>query len=337
MILKTYEIKKMESSLIEKNIFLFYGENTGLKKDIKKIIKLALNKKDPKIEEINLMENEIIKNEENFYNLIFSGSLFSSKKIIMIHESTDKIIAIIKKITTNFPNDVYLILFSGILEKKSKLRNLFEKEKNLVCIACYLDTEKNLETIALQELKKEGVIVSKESINLLIRKINGDRINLKNELEKIKSYAMNNKNINHEILKNLINLSGEIKNDNLINTCLSGEMLELKKILSDIIIENQNQILLLRILSNKVRKLLSIKEQNNNNQTLENTINNAKPPIFWKDKPLVKKQLAIWKKEELINTISEINDLEISCKKNPQVSPAILFNFLTRVCKKVSY
>ena len=337
MIIKSYEIEKMKSSLIENNIFLLYGENTGLKKEIKEKVKFLVNKKDPKVEEINLIENEIIKNEENFYNLIFSGSLFSTNKIILVHDASDKITSIIKKIEGKFPSDIFLVLFSNALEKKSKLRNLFEKEKKLVCVACYLDTEKNLEIIAFQELKREGINISKESINLLVRKTNGDRINLKNEIEKIKAYTKDNKNIDHDVLKNLINLSGEIKNDSLVNTCLSGEISELKKVLFDIVIENQNQILLLRILSNKVRRLLLIKEQNKDNQTLENTINSVKPPIFWKEKPLVKKQLSIWKKNELVNTINEINDLEISCKKNPQISPVILFNFLTKICKKVSY
>ena len=147
MIIKSYEIEKMKSSLIEKNIFLLYGENTGLKKEIKEKIKFLVNKKDSKVEEINLIENEIIKNEENFYNLIFSGSLFSTNKIILVHDASDKITSIIKKIEGKFPSDIFLVLFSNALEKKSKLRNLFEKEKKLVCVACYLDTEKNLEII----------------------------------------------------------------------------------------------------------------------------------------------------------------------------------------------
>ena len=98
MIIKSYEIEKMKSSLIENNIFLLYGENTGLKKEIKEKVKFLVNKKDPKVEEINLIENEIIKNEENFYNLIFSGSLFSSNKIILVHDASDKITSIIKPI-----------------------------------------------------------------------------------------------------------------------------------------------------------------------------------------------------------------------------------------------
>ena len=336
MNIKSYEVEKLKSLLIEKKIFLLYGENLGLKKEIKEIVKLSINKNGTKLEEVIFLESEIIKNDENFYNLIFSGSLFSNKKIILVYNVSDKIIPFIKKIESKCPQDIFLILFSEILEKKSKLRTFFESSDNMVCLPCYLDNEKSLELIIIKELKKEGINLSKESINLIIRKVNGDRINLKNELEKIKSFSENNKKIDHEQIKFLLNSSGEIKNDNLINTCLCGETFELKKILEDISIESLNQILLLKILSNKIRRLLSIKKQKKKNQTLDNMIFQIKPPIFWKDKPVIKKQLTLWKSEELANLINQINSLEVSCKKNPQISSAILFNFLTGLCKKAS-
>ena len=337
MIFKSYEIEKLKSTFVEKKIFLLYGENLGLKKEIKETIRLSINKNGSELEEVIFLENEIIKNDENFYNLIFSGSLFSKKKIILVHTVSDKIIPYIKKIESKCPQDIFLILFSEILEKKSKLRIFFETNNGTACVPCYLDNEKSLELITMKELKKEGINLSKESVNLIIRKINGDRINLKNELEKIKLFSKNNKKIDHDQVKQLINSSGEIKNDNLINTCLSGEIFELKKILEDISIESLNQILLLKILSNKIRRLLSIKKQNKKNQTLDNMIFQIKPPIFWKDRPIIKKQLTVWKTDELVNIITQINNLEISCKTNPKVSSVILFNFLTGLCKKASY
>ena len=77
-----------------------------------------------------------------------------NKKIITLHEITDKIISSLKDIYEKFPENVFLIIFSEVLEKKSKLRNFFEKENNTICIPCYLDNEKDLQIIASLELKK---------------------------------------------------------------------------------------------------------------------------------------------------------------------------------------
>ena len=283
MIIKSYEVKKNKSNFEKNNFILLYGENLGLKKDINKFIINEIKQKDNNIEIINLFENEIIDDkEENFINLIYSGSLFSQKKIIIINEATDKIIKKISDIYEKYPKDTLLIFLSGILEKKSKLRDFFEKSKKTICIPCYLDNEKDLEIIALLELKKSNIILSREAINLLIEKSNSDRNNLKNEIEKIKSYSINKKNIELDEIKLLINFSGEYKSDILVNECLSGNVTQYKKILSELYINTVNQILVLRILSSKVHRLLNIKEQKNHSNNLDSMINNSKPLIFWK-------------------------------------------------------
>jgi len=118
MIIKSYEMQKNKSSFPKYNFFLLYGENQGLKKDIRKFIKTTLEQKDSNTEILSIYEDEILKNEENFYNFIYAGSLFNSRKIITIHEATDKIIQKISDIYEKYPENVFLIIFSEILEKK---------------------------------------------------------------------------------------------------------------------------------------------------------------------------------------------------------------------------
>jgi len=230
--------------------------------------------------------------------------------------------------------NVYLIFFSDVLEKKSKLRNFFEINKKTICIPCYLDSEKDLEIIAQSELKKSSINLSREAINLLIEKSNSDRNNLKNEIEKIKSYALNKKRIEFDEIKSLINFSGDHKSDILVNECLCGNILQYKKVVSEIYISTINQVYLLRILSNKIQRLLKIKEKENKLNNLDKLINSSTPTIFWKEKPLVKKQLSIWNRNDLNKLINEINNTELLCKKNPEISKVIFFNFFTKICSK---
>ena len=336
MIIKSYEVKKKKLNLIDNNFFLLYGENLGLKKDIRSYITSEIKQKDENVEIINLYENEIINNEENFYNLAYTGSLFGSKKIITIYEATDKLQKRINDIYDKYPDNIFFIIFSEILDTKSKLRNFFEKNEKSICIPCYLDNEKDLEFIAQLELKKSNIKLSREAINLLIGKSNLDRNNLRNEIEKIKSYALNKNNIEIEEIRNLINFSGDYKSDLLVNECLCGNVSQYKKIISELYISTINQILLLRILSSKIHRLLKIKEQDNSSKDLDNLINNSKPKIFWKEKPLIKKQLSIWSLNDLKKIINDINNTEILCKKNPKISNSIFFNFFSEICKKAN-
>ena len=336
MIIKSYEIEKNVKKFIDYNFFLLYGENEGLKKDIKKSITLGLDKDNSSIELLSFYENDIIHNEKKFYNSIFSTSLFSDKKIIIIKNATDKIIKHINNIVEEWPENQSLIISSEILDKKSKLRNFFEKNNKTLCIPCYLDNEKNLEIIAKVKLKKDNIILSQESINLLIEKSNGDRDNLKNEIEKIQAFALNNKNIGHDEVKSLTNFSGEYKSDSLINECLCGNVLQYKKNLSEVYTNTINQVLLLRILNNKIQRLLNMKKMQAEYSNLDSLLGASKPPVFWKDKPLIKKQLTIWRTDDLKKTSSEISNIEILCKKNPQISKIIFFNFFSKICKKAN-
>jgi len=336
MIIKSYEVKKNKSVLIKNNFFLIYGENLGLKKDIQNFIATEIKKEESNIETLSLYENEILDDEENFHNTIYSGSLFSNKKLIFIYEGTDKIIKKISEVYDKYPDNIILLIFSKILEKKSKLRNFFEKEKKAVCIPCYLDNEKDLEIIAKLELGKNKIPLSREILNLLIEKSNSDRNNLRNEIQKIQSYSLNKNKLELDEIKSLINFSGEYKSDILINECLCGNIHQYKKIISELYINTVNQILLLRILSNKIQRLLKIKKQENITKNLDTLINSSKPAIFWKEKPLVKKQLSIWNLNELKKIINDINKTELLCKKNPQISNFIFINLFSKICKKAN-
>jgi len=336
MIVKSYEIQKKRIDILKYNLFLVYGENIGLKKDIKKKIQFEIKQKNTNIEISSLYESDILEDANNFYNSIYSGSLFGNTKIITLNNATDKTTRLVEDVTQKYPGNVFIIILSEILEKKSKLRNFFEKNEKTLCIPCYLDSARDLEIIILGEFKKNNINLSKESINLLVEKSNFDRNNLRNEIEKIKAYTLNKKSIDVDEIKNLVNFSGEHKTDNLINECLSGNISQYKKILSELYINTLNQIFLLRILSNKMRRLLNMKEMENSYNNLDSLLNASKPPIFWKEKPIVKKQLTIWNIKRLEKTIDEINNIELMCKKNPNISKIIFFNFFSEICKKAS-
>ena len=199
-----------------------------------------------------------------------------------------------------------------------------------------MDSEKDLEVIAQSELKKNNIMLSQETVNLLIEKSNSDRNNLRNEIKKIHSYSLNKKKLELNDIKSLLNFSGDYKSDIFINECLCGNINQYKKIISEFYVNTINQTLLLRILSNKIRRLLKIKAEESKSNNVVNLINNVKPAIFWQEKPLVKKQLSIWSLNDLKKIIGEINDIEFLCKKNPKISKIIFFNFFSEICKKAN-
>ena len=321
MIVKPYELDKIKNDL---KFFLFYGKNEGLKRHY--INQLFKNNKSKNV--IKYEEKEILENEEIFFENILSNSFFESEKFIIINRSTDKISGIIIDLIERNINGVVIVVDAGLLEKKSKLRKLFEKEKDLACIATYPDTNEILSNLALTFFKKIDVSISRQNVNLIVDKCSGDRLNLENELEKIKFYLIEKKSISTEEILKLINLSENHTFYELIDHCLAKNKNKTINILNENSFSNEDCIIILRTFLFKAKKILALSIEYDKNKDINKTINSAKPPIFWKEKDIIKTQLNKWNPEKIKELIYLINDIELQIKKDYNNSILIVTDFI---------
>ncbi len=323
MIIKPYELNKID---INSNFFLFYGKNEGLKTEC--IENLLKKNKEKNV--FHYDEKQIQEEKENFFENILSGSLFENNKTIIINRSSDKIYEIIQELIERKIKNVKIIINSGILEKKSKLRSLFEKKENLYCIPTYSDTNETLSKIAITFFKEQKILISQLNVNLIINKCNGDRNNLKNELEKIKIYAISKKKISTEEILKLINLSENHGFSELIDNCLAKNMKKTKNILNENNFSNEDCIIILRTFLMKAKKILKLSIEFEKNNDVNKTIASAKPPIFWKDKEIIKTQLYKWKPKKIKELIFLISNIELQIKKNFNNSIIIITDFILK-------
>ena len=322
MIAKAYDISKI--NLKKNSILLLYGQNEGAKEEA--IEKLKNKSKIDKI--FSYDEKEILEKKEILFNEIFTESLFENEKIILINKSSDKLLKIIDEIYQKEMIKIILIFNSGPLEKKSKLRNLFEKSKTLIAIPFYKDNLDTLSKITNQYFVNKKINISQHNINLIIDKCDGDRGILKNELNKIYFYALDKKKLNSENILKLINLIENHDISELIDSCLAKNSRKTIKIINENIYTNEDFILILRTLLSKSKRILNLSLEYEKNKNLDLTMSNAKPPIFWKDKETVKHQLKNWKPNDLKKLICNINEIELVVKKNLNNSLNIITDFL---------
>ena len=283
-------------------------------------------KNDSKI--FNYDEIQIKDKIESFYENVLSDSLFESNKIILINRASDKIFEIIQDLIERNIKNIKIIINAGVLETRSKLRSLFEKNKNLVCIPTYPDNNNTLRELASDFFRKENISISPQNINLIVDKCNEDRHNLKNEIEKIKNFAKNKKKISTEEILKLINLTENYGFSQLIDNSLAKNKNKIIDILNDNNYGAEDCILILRTFLSKAKKILKLSIKLEQNRDINKTINEAKPPIFWKDKEIVKVQLQKWKPQKIEKLINKINDIELRIKKNYQNSILIVTNFI---------
>ena len=322
MIIKSFEINKIK--LDKDKIILFYGQNEGLKDvTVKNLIK-GLDK--------NIIfyyeEREVLEKSDNFIENILSKSFFEKKKVIIIKRVTEKILNILSLIKERNTEGISIILNASNLEKKSKLRSYFEKDKNNICVPFYLDDQQTLAKLSISFFKKLGIPISQSDLNLIIGICNGDRINLLNEFQKIEQFSINRKNISTDEIIKLINITENHSVSKLIDYCLVMNNKQVINILNENNFAHEDSILIVRTFLNKAKKILKLSSEYKKNKNIDLTVDSAKPPIFWKDKEMIKQQIIKWKPENLKELIYNLLEVELMIKKNFNNSVNLIGNFL---------
>ena len=322
MIIKSFETDKIKSQ--KNNIILLYGNNKGFKKEV--INNFFIN--DYKYEILNLEEEDILNNQSKFIEELMTKSLFDEEKIIIVSNSSEKIFTTINEILEKKIEDIKIIINCNPLDKKSKLRGLFEKARNLTCIPFYEDNDRSLNIIAQDFFSKKKIKISQEIINLLIERSNGDRGNLKNELEKLENLYLTRKNFKFKDAEILTNLSENYSVFELSDSYLAKNSIKISRILNENNYSSEDCILILRTILNKSKRLLKLKDEIDKNENIEAVLSTFKPPIFWKEKDIIKKQLQLWNAKEIKKIIYKISDIELILKKSSINSLNLVSDFV---------
>ena len=320
MILKSYEINKINQKV--NHLILLYGKNEGLKNEALNI--LAKDKNNIS----NYEEKEILDNENNFIENILSKSLFEPQKFIVIKRATDKILKIIEDLCQKNLEDTTIVLNSMSLEKKSKLRSFFEKNKTLICVPFYPDNNQTLSKLTYNFLREKKISISSSNINLIVNKCGGDRETLINELQKIQLFSKSGKQINSENISKLINLNENHNISELVDNCLAQNKKKLIIILNENNFSNEDCVMIVRSLLIKSKKLLGLSKEFETNKNIELTISSAKPPIFWKEKEITKQQILKWSSKNIKQLIYSLSETELQIKKNVNNSINLITDFI---------
>jgi len=331
MILKSYLVENNTNSLKSYICTLFYGENNGLKIDFKNKIKYE-NKES---EVINLFEEDLLNNKNILLSEVNNLSLFTSKKIIFLHELSDKVFNTVEDILNKRNEDIQVYIFSKILDKKSKLRSLFEKKKELAAIPCYQDNERTLQQYISNKLKNlKGV--TPEIINFIMKNSYLDRGIINGEIEKIKTYFTNN-HIERNEIESLLNIKDDESFEKIRDATLLGDKLNVNKLIGEIRFQSEENFYYLNQLYIRFSKLLEIQDFNESVKDYEVTLEQIKPRIFWKDKPALLRQLKIWDIQGIQLAINDISKIEILMKRNSQIHNGTLIkNLLINLCTQAT-
>jgi len=331
VILKSYIVEKDLKVLNSYKAVLLYGENNGIKDDVRSKLKNA--NKDA--EKINLFEDEIINDRNILYKNTFNESLFASNKAIFIIGATDKILDEILECVENENENIKIYIFSENLDKKSKLRNLFEKNKKLAIFPCYEDNDRSLINYISKELEGYSGLTG-EIKNLIISNASMNRKIIQNEILKIKHFFISKK-VDKENILEILNIKNNNSFNEMRDNTLAGEKKKINKLLAETEFLNEDSFVYLNNINYRLTRLLEVRKNNKNIENYEQIVDLLKPPIFWKDKAMFIRQLIKWDIKKLNIAILKIGETEFLMKRNSTVRKDVLIkNLILSLSEQIS-
>ena len=155
---------------------------------------------------------------------------------------------------------------------------------------------------------------------------NLDRSKLHNELDKIINF-FESKTLDQEKLEKLLNMKINDDFKMLRDEALKGNKLLTNKLINDTVIEPDKNYLYLSLINQQLQKLLKILTSDNG-KDLESTINKIKPPVFWKDRPILGAQVLKWNIDKIKKLLSETYNIELKIKTSSSVNNKVLIKKL---------
>jgi DNA polymerase-3 subunit delta len=332
MLLRSQELNLKKKDFFKGKIILLYGENQDLIKDLNEQILIKF-KDEQKIQK-NIFEEDIIKDPQNIINYYLNGSLFDeNKNILVIKNSSDKIIETLNKIKSNIDENT-IIINSEILLKNSKLRQFGEYDKLAVCIPCYQETKPDIIRFLTQQLQINKIQLPEKQIEIIINSSSLKRSKIKEVIEKLNLYK-NSEKISDQVIDEICTDMDLKKNDEIIDILLSKNEKNINDFMSNMSNYEKNLIEIIIILRSFIIKILDI-QKNNKNLSIDERIEKYKPPIFWKDKDRIKNILKIWSANNLEKFLSNLNIIETEFKRNDLNQDTQFYYFLTQNLPKIS-
>ena len=331
MILKEHDIKSAFNKQNKNLIFLVYGPNEGLVRNI--IQSLSQIYQNNESADAVTIDAKTLDEEPNKLNdEIQTISMFSNKKIILVDTIKDKHSTIIEDLQNIEFQNAILILKSDNLTKSSKLRKLFDASKNIFSIPCYEDDTRSIMNLIQNFVENYGIKLDREIKNYLVQFLSNDRSLNQNELEKIYLYQKNRKeDLSLEEVKLILNDSTSTNLNKVNESVMYGKTKTASKIISKVFSEGINSIAIIRSLTNYMLRMQQTKIEIKKQKSFNEAIKVLKPPLFWKDKDNFQNHCRAWPLKDIEVNLNLLLNAEYECKSESFLSTMICEKYVLNI------
>lgn len=293
---------------------LFYGPDAGLARErAQLIIKKLLGEKPDVLSILDITETKLSADPALLADELTSVSLMADKRVILIRDAGDKLTKILESVTELLRHDVYVIVLAEELGPRSSLRVWFEKSANAAAIACYRDEARDIGEIIRDSFREHRINAGNDVVLYLVSQLGSDRYVTRQELEKLITYAGEEKTLLLANVQALTNYNRETEMDEAVNALADKNLMSFDTALMRLLKEGTQPIQYLRALSRYFQRLYAIRLQARNT-SIEQVIAGLRPPVFFRQVPILTRHVKQWEIPVIAKALALINEAELAIK-----------------------
>lgn len=329
MIFKALQVENFIKKADEKiKAILVFGPNDGLVLDsVKRIARSICSDLNDAFRVADLSGESVLEDVGKLYAEYNGQSLMGGRRVVIVREISNQLTKEIRKMLDDSKSDNLLLMYASNFNKKSSLVQLAESSDDMACYACYED--KNADVYNM--LKVSGLTFNPDAIEFLCSRLSNDRMINMSEIEKLKTYMGEAKNVTTDIIAKVISDQSNSSAENICYAAMGGDKNSAVKLYAKYAAEGNDSVSLMKAMERHVIKLLDCAAKVEKGNSIEKVVSSLTPKLMYYREEAFKSQLRKWSRDKIFSVLDLLYDAEKSCKTTGMPEDEIVERMLLRV------
>lgn len=329
MIFKALQVENFIKRADEKiKAILVFGTNDGLVLDtIKRIARSICSDLNDAFRVADLSGESVLEDVGKLYAEYNGQSLMGGRRVVIVREVSNQLTKEIRKMLDDSKSDNLLLMYASNFNKKSALVQLAESSDDMACYACYDD--KNTDVYDM--LKSTGLTFNPDAIEFLCARLSNDRMINMSEIEKLKTYMGEAKNVTIDMIAKVISDQSNSSAEDICYAAMDGNKNSAVKLYEKYVAEGNDSISLIKAMEYHVMRLLSCVAKMEKGNSADKVVSGLMPKLMFYRKESFMSQLRKWRRDKIFSILDLLYDAEKNCKTTGMPEDEIVERMLLRV------
>ena len=315
--------------------YLLAGEDEAGSRALYQKLETAMG---PDAERVDLSSSQLKEDPALLASEAASISLFGGARFIriIVEASGDRTVDAVQALLEAEVAGNPVVALAGTLTPKAKLLKLADDHPLARSCISYMPEDRDIVGIVQAIAQEKHLWASADIARMIGGMVGNDRALIANELEKIALYLDatpdNSLEVTHEVLRKLGAETLEEDIGEAIDVTLGGNARMLQPMLTRMEATGVNEIRLIRALAIRVHQLAGLRVEVEAGSSPHAVVEGSRS-IFWKDKPALKTQLALWDAAKLSRIATRLYEAEQAIKASGTAGGVLLRQLLAEIVR----